>query len=148
MMPQSCVSSSSATGLRSSCMGADTSCVGPGGASIVARASWSWTPGRVGAWMQSAQGVGPTLTVESRARRGSSRQCGRLLGVLARLEQRQRVEVELAGDALEALERQVALASLDAAHVGAVDAELFGKRLLAEAAGLPMGAQVVADSTL
>jgi hypothetical protein len=39
----------------------------------------------------------------------------------------------LAGDALQALEGQVALAALDAAHVGAVDGDLVGERLLAEA---------------
>ncbi len=59
-----------------------------------------------------------------------------------------RVDIELAGDALQAFEGQVALAALDAAHVGAVDAELVGERLLAEAAGLAVGAQVAADRSL
>jgi hypothetical protein len=40
---------------------------------------------------------------------------GRLLGLVARLEQPQRVNVDAAGDALQALEGQVALAALDAA---------------------------------
>jgi len=70
------------------------------------------------------------------------------LGALRWLEQRQWLNVDAAGDALEALERQVALSSLDAAHVGAVDAELVGEGLLAEAAGLPVGAQVAPDAPL
>ena len=37
------------------------------------------------------------------------------------LEQHERVQVDPLGDALQALEGQVALAPLNAAHVGAVD---------------------------
>jgi hypothetical protein len=68
--------------------------------------------------------------------------------VVRGMEQRQRVEIESAGDALQALERQVALATLDAAHVGAVDTENVGKRLLAEALAFSMGAQVAANGSL
>jgi len=64
------------------------------------------------------------------------------------LEQRQWVEIKSAGDALQALERQVALASLDAAHVGAVNAEYVGKRLLAESFGFSIGAQGSANGAL
>lgn len=64
------------------------------------------------------------------------------------MEQRQRVEIESAGDALEALERQVALASLNAAHIGAMDAEYVSKRLLAESFGFSIGAQASANGAL
>jgi hypothetical protein len=67
---------------------------------------------------------------------------------LARLQQDERVDADLAGDALQALESQVALAALDAAHVGAVDAELVGEVLLAEALGLSVGPEVAADGAL
>ena len=50
--------------------------------------------------------------------------------------------------ALHALERQVALASLDPSHVSPVHAEHIGKRLLAETAGLPVSAKVAADGLL
>lgn len=64
--------------------------------------------------------------------------------VLGRLQQGERVEVDLLGKALQALEREVALAALDASHVGAVDAERVGERLLAEALAFPVGPQVAA----
>jgi hypothetical protein len=64
------------------------------------------------------------------------------------VEQRQRVEIESAGDALQALEGQVALASLNAAHVGAVDAENISKRLLAESFGFAVGPQIAAHRSL
>jgi hypothetical protein len=68
--------------------------------------------------------------------------------VLGRLEQGERVGVDPGRDALQALERQVALAALDSAHVGAVDAELLGERLLAEALAFPVGPQVAANRLL
>lgn len=43
----------------------------------------------------------------------------------------ERIELEAIGDALNALEREVALASLQAAHVGAVYAYDIGEYLLA-----------------
>jgi hypothetical protein len=108
-----------------------------------------WTPATVGPWAARAQGVASTL-----GQRGITPQLERTArwlppGCVVRwLEQRQRVEIESAGDALQALERQVALASLDAAHVGAVDAENIGKRLLAESFGFSIGAQGSANGAL
>jgi hypothetical protein len=63
-------------------------------------------------------------------------------------EQRQRIKVESVGDALNAPERQIALASLNAAHVGAVDAQNIGESLLAQAPGTTVGPQVAADHAL
>lgn len=70
------------------------------------------------------------------------------LGIDARSEQVERVEVDPAGDALDALKRQVALSAFYAAHVGAMDAEHVGKRLLAQAACLTVRAQVAAQNAL
>lgn len=53
------------------------------------------------------------------------------LSVRACSEQFQRIDVDPAGDALDALQCQVALASLHAAHVGPMDSEHVGERLLA-----------------
>jgi hypothetical protein len=88
------------------------------------------------------------------SRRASSLQCVAetgavwLLGVGDWLEQGQRVEIQLAGDALQALEGQVALASLDAADVGAVDAEDIGEVFLADAVGVTVGPEVAAKGVL
>jgi hypothetical protein len=68
--------------------------------------------------------------------------------VVVRLQQRKRVEAEPPSYALEALERQVALASLHTAHVRAVDAEYVGERLLAEALAFSMGPEVAAEGAL
>lgn len=57
-------------------------------------------------------------------------------------EQCQWVEVQPLSDALDATEHQVALAPLDAAHVGAVDAQDVGEVLLAEVLRFPVGPQV------
>ncbi len=67
---------------------------------------------------------------------------------LPRPQELQRVQVDPSGEPLDALERQVALPALDAAHVRAVDTEDIGEGLLAEAAGLPVGPQVQADDAL
>lgn len=88
------------------------------------------------------KGYGQLLGVRRRAGRW-----GRL-GVVNRLEQCQRVEADPRGDPLHALERQVALASLDAAHVGAVDAQGVGESLLAQATGTAVGQQVAANGSL
>jgi hypothetical protein len=63
-------------------------------------------------------------------------------------QEHERIGVYSAGDALHALECQVALASLDAAHVGAVEAQDIGERLLAEATGLSKCSQVAAHRPL
>lgn len=64
------------------------------------------------------------------------------------LQQSKGVDVDLAGDALQALEGQVALTTLDTAHVCAVDFELVGEVLLAEALGLSVGPEIAADGAL
>lgn len=64
------------------------------------------------------------------------------------LEQDDRVELYPACDPLQALERQVPLASLQAAHVGAVHAKNLGKSLLAEAQSQSAGPQVAPDGPL
>jgi hypothetical protein len=119
------------------------------------------TPANLAPCAASAQGVVPTSPPSAaRSSRITADDCGRLLDVAGgatplgqlgrvnRLEQRQRVEVDLAGDALQALERQVALAALDATHIGAVDAEFVGECLLAEALTFPVGTQVAPDRSL
>lgn len=68
--------------------------------------------------------------------------------LMLRVQQLQRVEVKATGDALQALEGQIALAPLDATHVGAVNTEHVGERLLAEAVGLPVGPQIAAHRAL
>jgi hypothetical protein len=57
----------------------------------------------------------------------------------ATLQQRYGVDTHFLGNPLQALERQVPLAPLDASHVGPVDAQHLGERLLAEAASLAVG---------
>ena len=65
----------------------------------------------------------------------SARLLGRWLS-----QERSGLKGQLLRQPLQALERQVSLAAFQAAHVGAVDAELVGEGFLAEAAGLPVGA--------
>jgi hypothetical protein len=48
----------------------------------------------------------------------------------------------------ERLQGEVALASLDSAHVRPVDAEQLGERLLTESFALSVGAQILADRPL
>ena len=67
---------------------------------------------------------------------------------VVRCEQCQRLKVDPAGDLLHGLQRQIALASLDASHVGPVNAEQLGERLLAKAAFLAVDPQVSANSAL
>ncbi len=64
------------------------------------------------------------------------------------LQHRKRVYADTTRQALQALESEVALATLDAAHVGAVDAEHVREGLLAQAESLAMSPQVVANSPL
>lgn len=64
------------------------------------------------------------------------------------LEKGERVETDPVGDALEALERQVAFAPFKPAHVGAVNADDMGEGFLAETACFAVGAQVVAYGLL
>jgi hypothetical protein len=52
------------------------------------------------------------------------------------------------GDPLEALEREVALAALKPAHVGAVYLDEIRERLLAEPAGFSVGPQVAPNGAL
>jgi hypothetical protein len=63
-------------------------------------------------------------------------------------KQFERVDVELAGDAFDGLEGQVALTPLDPAHVGPMHPKNLSERLLAEAALLPVCAQVPTDDAL
>lgn len=63
-------------------------------------------------------------------------------------EQGQGIEFELLRYALDASQRQVALAALDAAHVGAVDMKHVGERLLAQPLRLAVGPQFAADRAL
>lgn len=67
------------------------------------------------------------------------------LGVPQQLE---RLNPNASRDAFEALERQIPLTALDAAHVSPMDAEDVGEGLLAQAAGFAVGPEVAADSSL
>jgi hypothetical protein len=64
------------------------------------------------------------------------------------LEQNDGIEVYPARDTFQAPERQVALASLQTTHVGAVHAHDLSKSLLAEPQRLTVGAQVAPDGPL
>ncbi len=64
------------------------------------------------------------------------------------LEERKWVNAKTVSDALDGLERQVALAPLEAADVGAVKADELGKRFLTQAPGRAEGAQVLAYGPL
>lgn len=70
------------------------------------------------------------------------------LALAVRCQQGQRLEIEFAGDLLHALQRQVALASLNASHVGAVHAEYVGKVLLTEITSFAVRPQVLANNAL
>ncbi len=50
---------------------------------------------------------------------------------VATTQQLERIDVDPAGDPLDRLQGQVALAALDTAHVGAVDADKIGEGFLA-----------------
>lgn len=63
-------------------------------------------------------------------------------------QQLERVNVDLGGDPLDALQRQIPLSSLDAAHVGPMDLKDIGEGLLAQSAGLSNRPQVPADGAL
>jgi hypothetical protein len=63
-------------------------------------------------------------------------------------EQCQRIKTQALGDALHGLERQVALATLNAAHVGAMDAEHVGKRLLTQALRFTVCAEILSHRSL
>lgn len=63
-------------------------------------------------------------------------------------QQSKRIDAGARGQPLEALQRQVALTALDAAHVRAVNAELIGKSFLAETARLSEHAKVAPHGPL
>lgn len=63
-------------------------------------------------------------------------------------QQVERVNIDLGGDSFDALEGEVALASLDTAHVGPMDLKDIGEGLLAQSAGLSNRPQVPADGAL
>lgn len=63
-------------------------------------------------------------------------------------QQLERVDPHPAGEALHALEREVALTALDAAHVGPVDSQQIGERLLAEPSALPVSPDVTSHRAL
>src|SRR4051812_24650784 len=63
-------------------------------------------------------------------------------------EELERAELEPGRDALEGAEGEVAFAAFEAAHVGAVDAELLGERFLREATLFAAVAEVAADCLL
>ena len=64
------------------------------------------------------------------------------------LEQTQRLLIELSRDPLDTLKRQVALAALKVAHVGAMEAEHVGERLLAQTPRFAIGQKVKAKGSL
>lgn len=64
------------------------------------------------------------------------------------VQQRDGIDVDPFGDAFEAFEGEVAFAALDAAHVGAMDAEDIGECFLTETLGLAVGPQVATDGSL
>jgi hypothetical protein len=66
----------------------------------------------------------------------------------ARRHEVHRIHVDAPGDPLDRLQGQVALATLQAAHVGAVDADDLGESLLRQTASLAVRAQVAADGAL
>ena len=63
-------------------------------------------------------------------------------------QQLEGVDVDEFGDAFQRPERQVALTALQAAHVGAVDANEVGEGLLRQAELPPVEPEVAADSPL
>jgi hypothetical protein len=67
---------------------------------------------------------------------------------LAYLEQAHRIEPDSTGDAFDAAQRQVVLATLDAAEIGPVDADDVRKSLLTEALRLSIGPEIPPDGQL
>jgi hypothetical protein len=59
-----------------------------------------------------------------------------------------RINLDPAGDPLEAPQCEVALATLDTAHVCAVNAEHVSERLLTESSGFAVGTQVTSNVLL
>lgn len=90
--------------------------------------------------MSAGRGPASAPAVSAPAGWGVGRGCG--------LQQRQRVDVRLVSDPLQALEGQVAFATLHAAQVGAVDAEQVGEGFLAETASVAVASEVLADGAL
>jgi hypothetical protein len=58
------------------------------------------------------------------------------------------LDAKLGSNALDAFKRQVSLAPLDSAHVGAMYAQYVSKCLLAESLGLTIGQKVAAEDPL
>jgi hypothetical protein len=63
-------------------------------------------------------------------------------------QQRERIDADATGEAFQTPEREVALATLDAAHVGAVNAERLREILLAQSERLTVCPQVPAHGPL
>jgi hypothetical protein len=64
------------------------------------------------------------------------------------LQQLQRVDAQLAGDALDGPQRQVPLTALDSAHLGPVNAEDISARLLAQPLDFTIGPEVPSQGPL
>src|ERR1700761_6656982 len=64
------------------------------------------------------------------------------------LEQEERLDLQFRRDPLDRAQGQVALAALDPGPVGAVEAEAFGERLLAQLFRFPKSAEVLAQRGL
>jgi hypothetical protein len=83
-----------------------------------------------------------------------SRTAQRLIERLATLgldgfrKQAQRIKVKASDDPFDASERQVALAPLDGAHVGPVNTQDVGERLLAQSSCLPVSPQIASNGPL
>lgn len=69
-------------------------------------------------------------------------------GLILSRKQRHRVDADSVGDPLETPERQVPLATLDRAHVGAMDADDVGERFLAQSPRLAVASKVAAHHPL
>ena len=63
-------------------------------------------------------------------------------------QQLQRVDPDHGGDVLDGLQGEVALTTLQAAHVRAMDADQVSKGLLGETMGLSIAAQATPDGPL
>lgn len=68
--------------------------------------------------------------------------------VTGREQERHRLDAQAVRDPLDAAQREVALTALDRPHVRAVNLELVGERLLTDAGGVAMSAEVVSDTLL
>lgn len=71
-----------------------------------------------------------------------------VLGARGRPQQRERVDVDPAGDALDALQGEVAFAALNRAHVGAMYTYDISEGLLTESQAVAVGAQVAPEDAL